>query len=426
MKKIFFLSSLVCNALLFAQTTPMITKWRTTDANDRQIAINNRGTATITYEQVGNSSNKGSGVLKDNSKTTIDLPSSGEYIVTITPTSPFTLYMYGTTQAEALELKEIQQWGSFATGTTASNMFTNCKELKITATDIPNFSTITDMANMFFGCSAITDIPNINQWDVSNVTDMTNMFNSATNFNANISNWNTSNVVLMPRMFSNPASAPGAFNQDISNWDTSKVRDMNAMFRRAKNFNQNLSKWNTENVTNFDNMFFEAVSFNQNLGTFNLKSARTAAAMLNFSGLSCENYSRTLQGWANNNATNSGITFGAIGLRYGNEGNTFRNTLVSTKRWTISGDTLDTTCVTNLSTNEINAKNKINIENPVRDILKIRTKNIIKSGEIFDMNGRLIKTINSNETNVSDLQKGIYILKINFGGETSTVKLMKL
>lgn len=422
MKKIFFLSSLVCNAILFAQTTPMITKWKTTDEKDKQIAIKNRGTANYTFEQVGKPSNSGSGKLYDDYKTYIDLPAPGEYIVTITPTSPFTLFMYGTAENEALELKEIQQWGNFETGSSASSMLSNCKDLTITATDIPNFSTITDMSNMFRHCSAITDIPNINQWDVSNVDDMTNMFNWATQFNANISNWNTGKVRIMTRMFAEAE----AFNQDISNWNTSNVRNMSGMFRTAKSFNQDLSKWNTENVFDFKDMFEDAVAFNQNLGNFNLKNATKVTGMLKNAGLSCENYSKTLQGWAKNASTPENLVLDATGLKYGEAGKTFRDMLVNTKKWKITGDEFDASCVVNLSTKEINAKEGIKVENPVRDILKIQSKEAIQSAEIYDMNGRLIKTFSTNESNISDLQKGIYILKVVQNSGISTLKLMKL
>ena len=71
-------------------------------------------------------------------------------------------------------------------------------------------------------------------WNVSNVTDMTNMFEGAENFNQNISNWDTSRITDMSYMFYKAKS----FNQDISNWDTSRVEDMNWMFTNAESFNQ--------------------------------------------------------------------------------------------------------------------------------------------------------------------------------------------
>ena len=41
----------------------------------------------------------------------------------------------------------------------------------------------------------------LNNWDVSNVTDMGEMFNDATSFNQPLDNWNVSNVTDMVGMF---------------------------------------------------------------------------------------------------------------------------------------------------------------------------------------------------------------------------------
>jgi surface protein len=66
------------------------------------------------------------------------------------------------------------------------------------------------------------------------------MFYNATSFNQNINGWNTSKVTNMSEMF----YAAKKFNQDISNWDVSHVKDMNKMFSYAKSFrNRNLTKW---------------------------------------------------------------------------------------------------------------------------------------------------------------------------------------
>ena len=44
---------------------------------------------------------------------------------------------------------------------------------------------------------AITKYGHISLWDTSNVTNMSSMFDGATNFNQDIGNWNTSNVTNM-------------------------------------------------------------------------------------------------------------------------------------------------------------------------------------------------------------------------------------
>ena len=46
-----------------------------------------------------------------------------------------------------------------------------------------------------------------------------------------------------------------SFNQDISGWDVSKVTDMSNMFSGAYQFNQDLSSWKVGAVTDMSNMF---------------------------------------------------------------------------------------------------------------------------------------------------------------------------
>ncbi|AJM71843.1 BspA family leucine-rich repeat surface protein [Mycoplasma yeatsii] len=103
-------------------------------------------------------------------------------------------------------------------------------------------------------------IEGLENWDASNVTDMSGMFRNCRNFNQNISTkeitrsdntkykaWNTSNVINMRDMFSDAF----VFNQKISNWDTSNVTDMSYMFWAANKFNQNISNWDVSNVEYF-------------------------------------------------------------------------------------------------------------------------------------------------------------------------------
>ena len=85
-------------------------------------------------------------------------------------------------------------------------------------------SKITDMSHIFSGLN-IHNI-DISGWNVSNVTNMDFMFRHCTNFNSDLSNWNVSNVTKMRCMFYNCPK----FNSDLSRWDVSNVEDMGAMF----------------------------------------------------------------------------------------------------------------------------------------------------------------------------------------------------
>ena len=52
---------------------------------------------------------------------------------------------------------------------------------------------------------------------------------------------------------------------EINNWDVSNVTNMSDMFEGAESFNQPLNNWNVSNVTYMNNMFAGANSFNQPL-----------------------------------------------------------------------------------------------------------------------------------------------------------------
>ena len=84
------------------------------------------------------------------------------------------------------------------------------------------------------------------------------------NFNSDISNWDVSNVTNMSNMFTN---AP-YFNQPIGNWDVSSVTSMLAMFNHAYSFNHTIGNWKTQNVTNMNGMFVNAFSFNQDISSW--------------------------------------------------------------------------------------------------------------------------------------------------------------
>ena len=125
-------------------------------------------------------------------------------------------------------------------------------------------SNVTYMSEMFLGADGALNSWNakfnqpLNNWDVSNVTSMYRMFEGAGSFNQPLNKWNVSKVTNMDRMF---ASA-NSFNQPLNNWDVSNVTDMGEMFNGATSFNQPLDNWNVSNVTDMVGMF-ESTRFNQ-------------------------------------------------------------------------------------------------------------------------------------------------------------------
>ena len=86
--------------------------------------------------------------------------------------------------------------------------------------------------------------------DVSQITDMSNVFQNKTSFNQDIGSWDTRNVTTMLAMF----TSASPFNQDIGSWDVSSVTNMNAMFYGTA-FDQNLSSWDVSSVASMTSMF---------------------------------------------------------------------------------------------------------------------------------------------------------------------------
>jgi surface protein len=79
-----------------------------------------------------------------------------------------------------------------------------------------------DMSFLFEGVDSFHET--IASWEVSNVSNMRDMFAYASHFNQNIGSWDVSNVTDMSYMFGWAAT----FNQDIGSWDVSSVTDKHA------------------------------------------------------------------------------------------------------------------------------------------------------------------------------------------------------
>ena len=137
--------------------------------------------------------------------------------------------------------------------TNLSNMF--CDAVNLQRLDVSKWDTsnVTNMTDMFSDTSNLQSL-DISNWDTHNVTEMIGIFHDMRNLqNLDISNWDTHNVTNMSYMFDGASSLRSL---DISNWDTHNVTNMSHMFDGA-NSRQSLdvSKWDTSNVTNMSNMF---------------------------------------------------------------------------------------------------------------------------------------------------------------------------
>ena len=157
--------------------------------------------------------------------------------------------------------------------------------------DINNWdvSQIKDMSDLFYWDVEFNE--DLNNWDVSNVTNMKNMFWNCYDFNQDLSNWDVSNVKKMDGMF----AGVHHFDKSLDKWDVSNVTNMKYMFFKAASFNQPLNNWKDKvsNVTDMSDMFCGAYSFNQNLGNWNVSNVTDMKNMF----MSCYDFNQPLNNW---------------------------------------------------------------------------------------------------------------------------------
>ena len=137
--------------------------------------------------------------------------------------------------------------------TSMSWMFDECRSL--TSLNLSNFNTsnVMNMCHMFSGCFNLTSL-NLSNFNTTNVTNMGSMFDGCENLTIlNLSNFYTVNVTNMSSMFSDCINLTSL---NLSNFNTSNVTSMHSMFYACYNLTSlNLSNFNTSNVTDMHMMF---------------------------------------------------------------------------------------------------------------------------------------------------------------------------
>ena len=218
-----------------AMDKAFITTWETTTANETiTIPTNTDEFAynyTVDWGDGSTSANRAGDV-------THTYATAGPHTIAISGTFPA---IYFNDEGDKDKIQTITQWGDIEWQSMES-AFHGCTNVTGTAIDAPNLSNVRDMSEMFERSDYFNQ--DLSNWDVSNVEDMSKMF-FLSNFDGDISNWDVSNVEDMREMF----SSNHRFSGVVSDWDVSSVTDMHRMFANASSFNQDLSNWNTNNVT---------------------------------------------------------------------------------------------------------------------------------------------------------------------------------
>ena len=263
---------------------PFITKWQGKAGKALRIPI--FGTYTLTWynEATPNERHTEEDVIVDSyvgklgdediSLYTFTPPTDGVYVVEAGPEGVEGIKMAFEEELDiAPTLLSVVQFGDVV-WKKLYNAFHSCTNMRFEeGIDTPNLSQCTDLSDMFRDCERFNSP--LEHWEVSTVTDMSNMFYGCKAFNQPLEKWNVSHVVNMGGMFKDCI----LFNQPLNLWDVSSLTDMDFMFDGCKAFNQPLEKWNVAKVKDMFYMFRNCSSFNQPLAAWNINSVPKALGM---------------------------------------------------------------------------------------------------------------------------------------------------
>ena len=255
-------------------------------------------------------------------------------------------------------ITSVVNWGQLQLGTENGGYnFAFCPNLDLSSVQgTLDLTGVTVLDALFYDCTSLTTINNINSWDTSAITSMNSMFTNCTAFNQSLA-FNTSAVTSMNEMFNGCSAFNQAlsfdtsavedmaamffscsvFNQPLS-FDTSAVENMARMFRDATAFNQNISSFNTGAVTDMYQMFKDAPAFNQNIGTWNVANVTNFSSFMTGktdATFSTTNLNAIYNGWSTQSVQPSlTIDFGTA--KYTGAATAGRLVLTGTALWTIT------------------------------------------------------------------------------------------
>ena len=330
---------------------PFITRWKGEAGKELYIPIKGENYKLVIKKADGTVlKTETSLTLRDKETYKFTPSKDGELLIEAGPEGVRSFFCWYGASAEAL--LRIEQFGTVQ-WQTMQYAFHGCKNMQFASgIDTPDLNKVTNMGAMFANCTSFNQP--LNSWDVSKVTHMSYMFSGCTSFNQPLNNWNVSQVTDMRGMFSGCASfnqplnnwnvskvtgmwqmfqGCTSFNQPLNNWDVSKVWTMEDMFSGCTSFNQPLNNWDVSKVWTMEDMFSGCTAFNQDLGMWKLEKCEEL--VLDNSGISVENYSKSLVGWAEQANIKQGLYLSARGLKYNASGKAARKKLIESKNWSI-------------------------------------------------------------------------------------------
>ena len=327
-------AQLIMTFITTANSTNVYMPGIATATGDLSITIN-WGDSNDTSDD-GTSTINNTNALKDHTYATAGTYYATIYLTYVTATdSQFGSGATTMTTLNAIETRyDVNKtWGLGGNVTSLAYLCFDATKL----TSIPDYipSTVTNMSSMFRGLngssSNYTMNVDIDSWDVSNVTNMSQMFYQQPKFNRDLNSWDVSSVTNMSSMFNGGQMSTTDFNGDISAWNVTNVTNMSNMFDSATSFNGNLSAWRMVSVTNttymfngassfvggnlnswfmpsltnMSHMFYNTVAFNGDIGDWDVSAVTNMSSMFEDADV----FNGDIGGWNTSSVTNMELMF---------------------------------------------------------------------------------------------------------------------
>jgi len=219
--------------------------------------------------------------------------------------------------AASINSGDFSNWNFSGSNIICQTMFANCSNFQGNGLASWNTSGISNMNNMFQGCTNLNfDASN---WNTSNSTLFSSMFNSCSSFaGSGLSNWNISKSLTFASMFTNGLLTVGITGWTIpdstdcsstfggnlmtsgnfSNWTFKGNNICNSMFSTASNFIGNgLNNWNVTGIISATNMFQLCTGLNVSLTGWNLCNCTNMTNFMVSTNIGTGNYDMLLNSW---------------------------------------------------------------------------------------------------------------------------------
>lgn len=158
--------------------------------------------------------------------------------------------------------RSLYLWDNSSDVLKAFSLFSNSKIKSLGNIDKFDVTNVTEMTKLFNGCTNLESLDGLENWNIKNVTEMSGIFedcNKLTNLNA-LQDWDTSKVLYMDSVFKNCTNLKDI--QGLRQWNVSTARFMSDVFSGCESLESidALSTWDTSKAAFMENMFLNCKS----------------------------------------------------------------------------------------------------------------------------------------------------------------------